>query len=64
VFRLTGPRAVEIVPIEVGISDGAFTVVRPRADAVLEVGDRVVIGAEAGAGDEVETNISLGGGGA
>lgn len=63
VFRWTGPRSLEVVPVEVGISDGAFTVVRPKPPASLRVDDEVVIGAEAGAGESVETNISLGGGG-
>lgn len=43
VWRVRG-EAIEEVPVETGLSDGAITEVRPREPATLEVDDPVVIG--------------------
>jgi hypothetical protein len=63
VFRRTGPRSVEAVTVEPGISDGAFTAVKVAGDGKLGSGDALAVGtARGGSGDkQPKAGISLGG---
>ncbi len=62
VFLRTGPRTVQAITVEPGISDGAFTAVKVAGDAKLGPGDELAVGtARGGAGGEKpKAGISLG----
>lgn len=61
VFKRVGPGQLEVVPVAVGVSDGAFTVVEAVEPGALREGDAVAMGYGDAAAAGIETNISLGG---
>jgi HlyD family secretion protein len=61
-FRRVGPAELEAVPVEVGLSDGVYTEVRPRDNVNLSERDQVAVGLlRPDAAERLQPGISLGG---